>query len=503
MNGEDFIQAVTAAYEEIIHWRRNLFLTPSGKAGKLFVSEMARLFRAYGEGSALESIALKAAMIMPALLLQKPYTSSKAREHATCLQRRLISWKEGDIDILICEGCTIQKHLRQATGRRNDDQRVTRIFTKLMFEGKVRAAMRVLSVEGKGASLPLDGVLTTGDQSNVTVRDELAKKHPPGQPADSNNVLDARNSDVHPVLYECIDGAAIPKAAIRTNGSAGPSGLDACGWKRLCTSFQNPSVDLCNSLAVVARRICSFYVDPEGLAPFTACRLIALDKCPGIRPIGVGETSRRIIGKAILSALMPYIQESAGSLQLCAGQQAGCEAAVHAMRHLFDDSDSQAVLLVDATNAFNHLNRQTSLLNIHSLCPSLAPVLTNTYRSDVQLHIDGETLYSCEGTTQGDPLAMAMYAIGILPLVDQLNSLPATQVWYADDAAAGGKIEHLHEWWVSLKNKGPSYGYHANPAKTWLIVKKEYLPSATELFAHTGVNITVDGKRHLGAALGS
>ena len=73
MNGEDFIQAVTAAYEEIIHWRRNLFLTPSGKAGKLFVSEMARLFRAYGEGSALESIALKAAMIMPALLLQKPY----------------------------------------------------------------------------------------------------------------------------------------------------------------------------------------------------------------------------------------------------------------------------------------------------------------------------------------------------------------------------------------------------------------------------------------------
>ena len=258
-----------------------------------------------------------------------------------------------------------------------------------MFEGKVRAAMRVLSVEGKGASLPLDGVLTTGDQSNVIVRDELAKKHPPGQAADTNNVLDACNSDVHPVLYECIDGAAIRKAAIRTNGSAGPSGLDACGWKRLCTSFQNPSVDLCNSLAVVARRICS-YVDPEGLAPFTACRLIALDKCPGIRPIGVGETSRRIIGKAILSALMPYIQESAGSLQLCAGQQAGYEAAVHAMRHLFDDSDSQAVLLVDATNAFN----------IHSLCPSLAPVLTNTYRSDVQLHIDGETLYSCEGKTR-------------------------------------------------------------------------------------------------------
>ena len=122
-------------------------------------------------------------MIMPALLLQKPHASSKAREHATCLQRRLISWKEGDIDILILEGRTIQKHLRQVIGCRNDDHRITRIFTELMLEGKVRAAMRVLFVEGKGDSLPLDSILTTGDhQLNVTVRDELARKHPPGQP---------------------------------------------------------------------------------------------------------------------------------------------------------------------------------------------------------------------------------------------------------------------------------------------------------------------------------
>ena len=54
MNGENFIQAVSAAYEEIIHWRRNLFLTP-GKTGKLIVSEIARLFGAYGEGSAFEN----------------------------------------------------------------------------------------------------------------------------------------------------------------------------------------------------------------------------------------------------------------------------------------------------------------------------------------------------------------------------------------------------------------------------------------------------------------
>ena len=37
----------------------------------------------------------------------------------------------------------------------------------------------------------------------------------------------------------------------------------------------------------------------------------------------------------------------------------------------------------------------------------------------------------------------------------------------------------------------------------WLIVKQEHLPLATELFADSGVQITVEGRRHLGAALGT
>ena len=42
-----------------------------------------------------------------------------------------------------------------------------------------------------------------------------------------------------------------------------------------------------------------------------------------------------------------------------------------------------------------------------------------------------------------------------------------------------------------------------NPAKTWLIMKEEYLSSTKELFAHAGVNITTDRKCHLGAAVGT
>ena len=77
----------------------------------------------------------------------------------------------------------------------------------------------------------------------------------------------------------------------------------AAGWKCLCTSFQSASTDLCEALASTARRIFCSFVDPKSLLAFVACRLVALDKYPGIRPIGIGETARRIIGKAILTTI--------------------------------------------------------------------------------------------------------------------------------------------------------------------------------------------------------
>ena len=72
---------------------------------------------------------------------------------------------------------------------------------------------------------------------------------------------------------------------------------------------------------------------------------------------------RRILGKATLAIIGGDIQETAGALQLCAGQKARCEAAVHAIRQIFEDTNTQAILLVDTSNAFNNLNHQTALLN--------------------------------------------------------------------------------------------------------------------------------------------
>ena len=122
------------------------------------------------------------------------------------------------------------------------------------------------------------------------------------------------------LFFERITGEIIKQAAMRTNGSAGLSGVDAYGWRRFCSSFKSASVDLCNALADVAKRLCTTKVNPDGLSAYVACRLIPLNKDPGVRPIGIGEVARRIVAKAILKAVGEDAKLAAGALQTCAGQ---------------------------------------------------------------------------------------------------------------------------------------------------------------------------------------
>ena len=138
------------------------------------------------------------------------------------------------------------------------------------------------------------------------------------------------------MIFDELDGLRILRTTLRTDRGAGPSGMDACLWKRICSSFQSASSNLCSALALVARRIASSPVYPKQLMPLTSSKLIALDKCPGVRPIGIGEVSRRIIGKAILSIIYVDIQDAVGVNQLYVGQKYSCEASTHALDEIFE-----------------------------------------------------------------------------------------------------------------------------------------------------------------------
>ena len=94
---------------------------------------------------------------------------------------------------------------------------------------------------------------------------------------------------------------------------------------------------------------------------------------------------------------------------------------IHAIRHLYESDNTETVLLVDAENAFNILNRRAALHNIGILCPALSTILQNTYGGIFNLFVVGEAMASDEGTTRGDPLTNSMYAVGIMPLLHEYS----------------------------------------------------------------------------------
>ena len=88
------------------------------------------------------------------------------------------------------------------------------------------------------------------------------------------------------------------------------------------------------------------------------------DKNPGLPTVGVGEVLRRIAGKVAVSFLKEEIIKCTGTLQVCAGQEGGTEAAIHSMNMMYEDENTDVVQLVDTINAFNSLNRQSFLHNV-------------------------------------------------------------------------------------------------------------------------------------------
>ena len=89
-------------------------------------------------------------------------------------------------------------------------------------------------------------------------------------------------------------------------------------------------------------------------------RLIALDKQPGVRPVGVGETWQSLFSKIVLKVTGPEATMACRDDQLCAGLKVGIDGTIHRIQSLWDKNLSMeewSFLLVDAKNMFNKINR--------------------------------------------------------------------------------------------------------------------------------------------------
>ena len=192
------------------------------------------------------------------------------------------------------------------------------------------------------------GLLNLSDE----VLAQLKEKHPVPAEIEEECLVHGPVDLVPPGISDLINEQRIFDSALKTKVSAGPSGMDA---ELYCCSknFAAAGKTLREEIATLTRNLLTFNYHPCLLEGYCACRLIPLDKNPGVRPIGVGEVLRRIIDKTISAMFKEEIKEAAGPLQICAGHSAGSEAAIHAMNQVFNEEGADGVLLIDATNAFN------------------------------------------------------------------------------------------------------------------------------------------------------
>lgn len=111
MSGKYFSTQVNEVYDEITEWRKMSSSYLQGNMERLFTSELTSWLSKFNSDSPYQCIALKAFMILPSILLQKPPKKSKAKEHSVSLERRLRQWHLGELNLIRCECREIQRKL--------------------------------------------------------------------------------------------------------------------------------------------------------------------------------------------------------------------------------------------------------------------------------------------------------------------------------------------------------------------------------------------------------
>ena len=219
-DNDTFAAVLNKAYKETLQ----CFEVPRGKIGSAFVREVTRQIETYNDATALESVAMKAVMVLPAQLLQRSHPRWKAKDHSRPLENRLLKWSKGGLDSLLHEGQTIQSRLKANQRQHQDEGKTSRSFEKLVSMGNVKAALKLITEHGDQGCLALDSIQPDGR----TVKQHLMDKHPPGKPADPSTISDCPPTNTpHPLIFEEIDGPLIKSIIQQMDGAAGPSGHNA------------------------------------------------------------------------------------------------------------------------------------------------------------------------------------------------------------------------------------------------------------------------------------
>ena len=162
------------------------------------------------------------------------------------------------------------------------------------------------------------------------------------------------------------------------------------------------------------------------------------------------------------------------------GVKGGCEDIIHATSHLMTTSpDDQCwTLLLDFSNAFNSVSREAIFSEVRSQIPTLSAWMESCYSCQPLLFLGEESIRSCCGVQQGDPLGPLGFALALHPLAERIKSeVPGLSLnaWYLDDGTLVGSPGDLAAALYIIERDGPTIGLQLNRKKSLL-----YIPESAD-----------------------
>ena len=150
----------------------------------------------------------------------------------------------------------------------------------------------------------------------------LHAKHPDARPP-SAACLDAYPGKLPEMVPVDITDNVVSAVAGHLLGGAGPGGTDSIILQHWLLQFGAASGELRLIVAEVGDWLSNGRPPWDAYRALMSGRLIALDKSPGIRPVGIGETWRRLLAKCLLQVSGQEAEAACGTEQLAGGVEAG------------------------------------------------------------------------------------------------------------------------------------------------------------------------------------
>jgi len=402
------------------YWRRMAqiapihYTVPKGVVGRRFLTVLTHEFRTARVARTTNS---EKPLVFAAVILPRTTGVWSAKDIRLRMNQRMDLWQQGNYAALV-DDMEAEALARIGTPPEPTEETCARAFNARVLSGRLRAAVRNLTNrDGGGVLRPDDKCMKTGRPVLEVLQEKHPKlRDPPLDTDDENGAFETYEEGAPAIVPVDITANTIESIATKLSGGAGLGGMDAVDLRNWLLRYGAESQALREEMAQWTMWLANESPPWAAYRALMAGRLVALDKQPGVRPVGIGEIYRRLMAKCLLVRTGHTATAACDNLNLCAGLPAGIEGAVHAMgdawsaaekrgghvtrkpadpaptrdKSLTTDvtaAEAYATLLVDARNGFNELSRKAALWTVRHRWPGGSRFAFNCYWHVAQLVI--------------------------------------------------------------------------------------------------------------------